>query len=404
MLQSYLQYFKRLKSIYAINCHINPDQSLRFSFVHIHKKGQKLTTSNKAEHILGFDDLEKQLDIQIPVALSITGKGVLSRKVTSIDTQWPENLLEVLPNAKPEQFVGQVFQLYNEAHLSFARKDLVLDIIEQFRALDIHIVHLNVSLLNIQDILPLIDQKDKTLHIGDSVLNLKDQKLQAVAKRSEVVTTTVSIGGEELPSSFLTAFASGFQVLVRIPIVIFNLTKLENWKEDYWFKRWIKIGGWRILIGMFVLLLGNFILFSYFTNKNQKLGLELSFYEKQLAELQVLEIQLQNSESLTGTNNILEHSKTSFYADQIAAIVPPGIQLKELHIFPALNSSKREKEYFSFDKKVIHILGQNNKVMMLNLWIKQLEGLDWVEEVKVLPYKEQNGIGQFDLELLLRTI
>ena len=42
--------------------------------------------------------------------------------------------------------------------------------------------------------------------------------------------------------------------------------------------------------------------------------------------------------------------------------------------------------------------------MMLNLWIKQLEGLDWVEEVKVLPYKEQNGIGQFDLELLLRTI
>lgn len=404
MLQQYFNSITRIHQVYGLECHIKTDQSYSFSYVLLQRKGDQLIQKDKKEGIQNVEEVNHILDKSIPIALTITGKGVLSRAVSTTYDQWADYLSEVLPNAKTEQFIGQVTPLADGVQLSFSRKDLIINIINQLRQESLQIIHFSLGLLNISSVLPLLEQQLNQIPIHQTAFSIEDGKVVSYKKISDIKYCSIVVGGDQFSSQLLPAFSVGFQALLELPIEMYNYEEIQSWKTDYWYEYAVRKGGWGILVSLLVLLLINFGLFSYYDSKNQQLGIELSYYEQQLAEMQLLENQLNNNEKLMGKNNLLDKSKTSFYADQIAAMIPAGISLRKMQIFPAIAKSRREKEYFSFDKKSILLSGENNKVMMLNLWIKQLEGLDWIEEVKVLPYKEQNGVGQFDLELVLSSI
>ena len=104
---------------------------------------------------------------------------------------------------------------------------------------------------------------------------------------------------------------------------------------------------------------------------------------------------------ISGTN-LNKNSKTSFYADQIAASVPKGIQFSVLDIFPLIEKQNnfQENQLQEFKQNIILIKGLSKSSTVYNQWVRKLKKLDWIKTVDHLDYKDvDRNNAEFELRL-----
>jgi len=85
--------------------------------------------------------------------------------------------------------------------------------------------------------------------------------------------------------------------------------------------------------------------------------------------------------------------------DDLASTVPAGIVLNKLEFNPLLNKIQKN-EAITPQKKII-IYGSSTNSLILNQWLNQLAGLNWIEKTNVISYKQndenQQGIFEFEI-------
>ncbi|KAA3641105.1 MAG: hypothetical protein DWQ02_01045 [Bacteroidetes bacterium] len=388
--------------IAAVHVHTRADGTRNFNLIILEQKRHELRISKKAS-ISDIQEISKEIPPNTPLCVVISGKGVLQKSIPSEIRTASKGLNSVLPNASVDEFIVQIMEGFENNWIALVRKDFAEQLIGELQKQKLSIISLDIGVMSIHHIIPILKDKTSVLDIGINELVLLDNKVVAIQAPSSEEISTLDIGGEKIESIYALGFSSAFKTILHLEGEGVGVDEVTQLKEEYLYNKLFRKAGITGLITIFFLLLLNFVLFSYYNNKNAELNSKLGYRQSQLIELQSLKDQLKQKQEFFDQNSVVGSSKLSYYADRLAASLPSGIKLKGLNIFPTTSTKKNDEDkYFRFDTKAIFIKGESNRSNTLNKWIRELEELEWINTVEVLPYSESNkGLGEFELKIII---
>ena len=137
----------------------------------------------------------------------------------------------------------------------------------------------------------------------------------------------------------------------------------------------------------------------------KELKVELTQQQTLLTQRDTLAQQLEQKKAIFGNQMNIGNSKTSFYADQIAASLPPSMQLINMTIYPVIESDTYAVEEKAPRHKTnkINIKGYCQASVFYNDWKRSIQTLSWIKSIENISYQnDQNGTGIFELEITLQ--
>ena len=374
------------------------EEAVHYHLITIQLKGNSLDIINKKHAIPSEEQLFALLPKDIPLALTVSGKGIIHKQLVEQSADWQALLQQSLPNVDSNDFTGQSMSTSEGQLISIIRKTTLDKLLESFDAYPV--VSLATGLPALEACLPLIGNGKYTtstysIEISQNVITSYE------ALQNHAVTQTIDLGGELLNSLLLPAFGTALTTILNPEKQLFSYETIEKKRSGYQHAKLATKIGWTGLGLLLITLLINFMIFAQLNSKNNQLSNEMAYNQLQATEIQQLQKQLDTKTATLSNNQLLAPSKIAYYADEIAQLIPTGILLDQLKIFPPAETSNRQAST-SFSSSSVYIKGSCKNSALLNLWIRQLEGLDWVESLKVLPYRETDkGVGIFELELSL---
>jgi len=364
------------------------------------KKGNVNLVKQQTE-LKVLSELKSFVGDELPISLSISGKGILHKKIektTELDTS--KLFSQAIPNAKASDFYLQICG----TTLSVIRKSVIDELVKEFKELGLPVISVSLGGLAIQSILPLIELEGaSTLHVNEhqfqirgGEINKYDYGLASTLGESE----KLRIGELDVALGIVPAYASAFQQFLLEQVQISNLA-IESEKEEFVHKKVFTKLGWGVLGLFMIVLLANFAAFSFLSSSTDKLLVASSLHQSQLELLDKLQKEVGEKDRFFQNEGWMHASKASFYADRIAATVPTSVLLKTLAVNPINEKETRDLRKQMFDDGLIVIAGSCKRPIDLNGWIKRLKDFAWAKKVNVETYQFDSGekAGNFRIEV-----
>ncbi|TND10232.1 MAG: hypothetical protein FD123_480 [Bacteroidetes bacterium] len=372
-----------------------------FHLVVLQKKGGKVIIETKQENIPGTDALKKQIRPGMPVYLALTGRGLVHKKVSAAASDDARTLLpKVLPNAAPGDFYMQrVNGLNGQAFVSIVRRQTLDPLLEELKPV-CDIVSCSLGALPVAGIAALFEKNEYQFEIEASGQKLvfSNGELGDLQAPETGTNENHKISGEDLPAVLLTAFAAGFGHFSGAGIAA-DVDSLLRGSEEYRQKRLFKAGAGTVLVFILVVLLGNYFAFQHYWDKKAKLETQLALSGGELQRYQALEKNLSEKQQFLESSGLLLASKTSYYADQLAADLPATITFTRLNIAPKQHLNTTDS--IAFRPGIVFAEGLCRQSVELNNWIRLLKEKTWIKNVSLQSYNQAKGEerGEFSLQI-----
>lgn len=398
-------------SVAGLEIILLPDGSYELYLVILKKQKNTLVTENQAEQLHSFAEAKKLIDPKTPVVLIINGKGVIHRKVRRTENDTNASLLsKCLPNAVTTDFALQQLPLNaDEVFVSIIRTDILKDILQQL------IKHQLTSISScflgpfvLTNVLPLLEKEvisHSYVYVHQFRLQFYEQQIISLEVAAEPSMKQYRIGNEQLSARLLTAFAGAVSYFTQNENNISNTELLDELKKEFKQKQKFELRGWAALIITFLILIVNYLFFNYYWTKNKEMNAELELTQVALQRYTKLKSDYDQKRLFLEQNGLLENSRTSYYADQLAKALPASIQFTGLNIHPQKKKKVGEEDNgFFFETKIILISGNCKRNTELNEWMKQMKKQNWVENFTLLNYRQDNANedGVFLIEVKLK--
>ena len=362
-----------------------------YNVVIVEKKNDKVQIVT-SEQGLTAEEFKHKIDKNIPLYLSVDGKGVLHKKVSFDSNENKAQLLaKVLPGADEQQFYIQSAGEF----VSVLRRDVLDVVITEFKKSGYFIVGTALGPFALNSILTLVENKV----LGTSLyqLQINDAKIHALDK-AEASLLKVNIADEQLSASAVVAFASALNYFVNSDS-FFDAEIVQSSANDFKEKRKFVVGGISVLVFFFILMLVNFLVYDSLKNSNNELEAQFKMQEENFNKSEQLKKELDEKIALKEKLGVNGSTRISYYLDAIAASVPAEIQLTELSLNPVDKKIKEDKE-IEYEVNRILISGRCKKSIYYNDWKKDLAKLDWVKNISVVNYIDADDeVGEFILKI-----
>lgn len=390
----------------GIEVHISKDGAYVKSISILKQKNKKVLFAERKQDIK-LEELSAHLPSSLPLHLVITGKGILIRKFIYTENEEAGSVLnKVLPNSAKEDFYLQQFSpdMNNQAFVAVSRINIIADIISAFQNQGYYVLSVVLGPFSILPVLPLINDPGK-----NAALELSSHKIITNNNFIEDIqpSTNISPGHqfkieeEIIEDHHLLSFSSALNAFIKYPM--FKLSTLESLTAksvtEFKSRKAFKTTGVSLLIFFFSMLLINYFLFDHYSKKRESLSGEMLLKQDQLAKVNVLKKQYDEKKAFFEAAGLLNKSKTSFYADQLAKDLPSTMQFTSLNFNPVIKSTD-EEENINFKSRSIIVNGLCKKSFDLNQWIKILKKKSWLKKVTLLNYQQESAQpGEFLIEL-----
>lgn len=363
------------------------------------RKG-KIQLIKKGTSFGSLEEVSTFLEGDIPIALSISGKGILHKRLEKITEPEPSKLLaQAIPNAKASDFYLQTHTNSFYTFISIARKPVVEEIIGQFAALSLHLIAVSFGGMAFVSTIPLLEEVSP-VQAGEHQFELKKKELERYSNNQTPSSTSLLISGESISNAQAIAYSTAFQQFLPFPIEA-EIPALVTAKEEYVQKQVFTKLGWGVLSFFLVLLLANYLVFSHLSKETERLSMATGLQKSQLEQMNRLTKEVGEKEKFFKNEGWMQSSRASFYADRIAETVPESVLLTSLDINPLDQKSSREARKKLFEDGLIVITGHCKRPIDLNGWIKRLKDFTWAQKVDVENYSYDSGdkIGKFRVEM-----
>ena len=333
-----------------------------------------------------------------PVVLSVTGKQVILKEVeASVDEESSILLQKALPGAKMDKFYIQ--QYWNEDHwiLTIIKKDILNAILNDFKTQGFDVVDIILGPLAV---LPFIT--NDRLELPNYNLNVNENKLKIEPVFNDV-GSDLKVEEDAIPFHQIIAFSTAFNFYSKTDY----LDKIEH-QELIKTQEEVKFNVYQIaLLQLFFVL----VLFMAITNYFLSLQYQnaLSDLQSITAEQQVQYTTYENrQQELNQRINVLKitgvssFSKSTFYADKIAELIPKSISLLVLDIGVLSNRMKPETK-LNILKNKIQIKGVASNTLELNEFILKLEKEAWISTSIIENYNQEDreNPGLFEIKITI---
>lgn len=376
---------------------ILPDGSYDMNLVILKKNKQKLVTEKQQQSIDNFEDVAKLIDPKYPVILILNGKGIIHKKVNTVENDTPGMLLnKVLPNANPKEFFIQKTPINEvEVFVSVIRANVINDIIDQL--LKNKITSFSECLLGpfvIADLLPVIGLNavnNEELIIGNFQLKIRKQQIINLTSIEINITQNLVIGEENVPQKLVVAFAAALSYFTGNTQGISNSEKINLLREEFSQKQKFEFRAWVLMIATFLILMVNYFIFNHYWSKSNEMNAQLVSVESALTHYETLKVEFKQKKDFLEQNGLLENSRTSYYMDRLAQNLPLAIQWTDVAINPIKKkNANNESDVLSFENKTITVSGNCQNSNELNNWMKEIKKQNWISAVTMVNYKQEN--------------
>ena len=384
---SALEKYQWLSSCTGMEIHIRPDNSFSCRYCTVSLEKDSLSIDQKQEAEADRTSLFKKVPADKPLAITLTGKGILIKKIAATQEVSSEQLSQYFPNLKAEDFYLQNFQSGNTLYLSIISKQLVDEILQLAEKAGLKILLLSIGPFAVGQVLRQLNSYDHQLVFdGHRILYNKSFEWEEYQYQPGAnAEFPIKIGIEPLKEQFLLAYATAFQLALYERLNAAELevetvkSQLLQFKQDKVFK--FRTGA--LLMLTFLLLLINFLVFNYYNEENAVLLSRVTQNTESTQSLNQLSKDIAMQESLLKKLGWHKGTSYAWISDQLGKSVPAGVSLTELQVNPlnATESNRLRKEVYETGK--IKIKGESRELGPVNEWIYGLKELGWCKQVNL---------------------
>ncbi|WP_448698209.1 hypothetical protein ACFGVR_15430 [Mucilaginibacter sp. AW1-3] len=339
------------------------------------------------------------------ISLNLTGKGILHKQTEKVAGLTPNNFAQLLPNASLQDFYVQNFVSGDRSFISVIRKAEADRIIDQLRQEDLIPVMLSLGPFPVAAILPQLNVYDAEVVFDGHVLN-RDEQSRITAYQSDPSARSpfpLKIESEKIEERLLLAYASAFQLILapRLdPVQAATATTTQAYTDSLARKKLQAYGG-MALIAVFLLLLVNFILFSWVSNDNAQMAYRVSRSAKSTEDIKGIQDQIKVKEQELRILGWDDGTNKAYLLDQMASCLPSEMTWKQVEVNPVdINQSRIQKLLVFKDRQII-VTGLSAKILPVNEWMARLKTQKWVKDIRLENYtlNTEKDSGQFTLTI-----
>jgi Tfp pilus assembly protein PilN len=405
-----LEHITKAKSAAGLEIVIQPDGGYLLHLIVLKKQQSSLLSTIQRSALSSFADAKAAVDAKTPLMIIVNGKGIIHRKVHATEQDQAATLLNKLfPNANAEEFIIQKTPLSTEeAFVSVIRLTAFQALIQELITNGLtNIVACFLGPFVISGILPIAEHSlahSELIEVPNFRLQIHNQQITGIEPTTFTPQGIVKIGSEQFSYELLIPFAAALAYYTNERNDIFNSQALNQLKEEFDQKQKFELRGWILLIATFLILIANYFVFNHYWNLNKEMNTQLESAQAALTRYEKLKVEFDQKQQVLKENGLLENSRTSFYADQLARELPASIQLIGLNIHPLKKKKTGEEDKgFAFENQNILVSGNCQRNTELNDWMKKIKKLSWVQDVTLINYKQdnlkENGIFLIEIQI-----
>jgi Tfp pilus assembly protein PilN len=369
-----------------------------FHVILLQRIGNKLLVQKRFDEFASIDEFPEKIVKAIPVAVVVTGKGVLYRQIQTDEAASSETLLrKILPNVNVNDFFISSVKNGSEHYVSLTRKAGVNNILEKLKKV-CSVISLDVGCQCLSEIKSLLPELS-TIRSGRSVVAFDASRISAIEYLTEESSDAESdfiIGGQNIPNHALTAFSIAFRLVTG------NFQSMENgFKDDFIQRKIFRTTLRAALVLIFLALIINYFAFSHYWNRQQQLEIQLGAGGNQISEVNLLRQQVDTRTTFLQNAGLINNTSFAWYADQLGHNLPEGIRLSQMNFSPRVKMA--EEDSIGFHTNAIEISGNCEESIILNRWIQFLKSEHWITSASIRSYEQgkTDATGKFTLDLRL---
>jgi hypothetical protein len=368
-----------------------------YSLLLLQKTESSLVILEKREGIENLNDFAFLVKKKIPVILTISGLGVLFRKIDGVPSADRDQLItQILPNSNPDAFILQ-YNKNNSGSLfcSLIRKKIVDEICQEFIDFGLFVLDVGIGIFSIAYLITMFEEGTSKVNTQEYKLVFKGEELVDYTKMKNKQNNIYSLGGLEIEGDYLAGFANVFRFIVlrvrtcHLALLINQETELKSYKL---IRKYVRL----FIAAMFVILIANYILQFNLDRKISKADTELFESRELLNEHINLVMLLNKKKEAVSALGISTERFVSVIIDKMGQELPSSVYLSEIIFNPRM---KKAKEGKLFPNNTLVVTGKSSNVKDLNTWISKIEKIEKVKTVKLTDYlfEKKEELAEFNL-------
>lgn len=398
-----LEQYTRINQAAGISLMIAQDGSYQINCCSLVAEGNQLDIEQKLTQVSSLEELKKKLPAKLPIALNLSGKGVLVKQVEKQEEITATNFSIVLPNASSENFYVQNFVSGNKSFVALIRKAEADKWISRINALGLNCFTLSLGIFPVQHMLSQLNEYGSEIILDghqikrDEQHNWETYRYQA----GQQAPFPVKLAGEKIDEKLILPYAAAFQLMLsaRLELIQADVPALARTLAQTLSKSKLKAAGVVALGIFFALLLINFVLFSYYDAAVNKLAQLVSQSVQSTTDLQSLNQQIKDQETklqLIGWEN---NKGKAVMMDQIAQCLPSDVKWQQAGIdAPEITTGQTAT---TFENRTIRINGSSPQITAVNEWLARLRAKSWIRQAQLDSYNfnQEQNTGLFSLTI-----
>jgi len=400
---SKLDSYYRLNKVAGIQIHLGNDGH-GIQLCAVEANGNQLDITKKISGLSALAQLKEHLPSKAVVALNLSGKGILQKRIDKIESIDANAFSKVLPNAKVGDFYIQNFISGEHSFVSVVRKSEADRWIGQLKELSFQPILLSLGVYPVDHIIPQLNVYEQEAVIGGYEIQRNERGEWLDVKPVDGKPSfAVKLGSEKIDDQLLIPYASAFQVVMagKLDPIVAQAEELNQMLQSKLAEQKLKVRGAIVLAVVFTLLLGNFILLSWLNSSNTALSEQVGKSAETTSNQQEIAGRIKEKEALLHTLGWDGGINKSALIDQVASLLPPEIKLSEIAVNPVdIAGSRLQKGVVFYDRKIV-ISGNSEKIVPVNEWIARIQTRPWAKHIRLenFAYNNELNTGQFTISI-----
>jgi heme exporter protein D len=371
-------------------------EGITYHLAVLQRKGNKAAVAALERNIAAEAELAKLIDTRTPVALIVTGKGIINRRYSgNSDAADDAVIRNILPNSVAGELLLSRFASGEDGlMLSVARKESVNAIAARLKNLSVVSVLLGPCVT--LTMLDLFGSIGSELICANHVFRFGEGAVHEVLHTSRGDHGYITLDGECIPEENVVSFAGALQGLTYTSAIPGEAAGFAERRKNFMrMKRYGAFVKSSVALTLLILLI-NFFLFMHLRNIKAELESDPRIHAESMQRFHDLNEKVTANREFFAASGLLGSASFPWLADQLAMNVPQDIVLSGVELAPSETFDREDT--IGFRPDVILIRGSCAESSSLNSWLKLLQREEWVSSAVITGYSR----GTFQLELTVR--
>ena len=398
-----LEQYYRIREAAGVHIQVKPDGNIVVQICSVLAQGNKLQVNQKITDLTTIDDLKKHLSPRSAIALNLSGKGVLQKRIEKTLEIGPQTFHQILPNGNYEDFYVQNFISGEYSFVSLIRKNDADKWLSELKNLEFVPLMLSLGPFAMDLVISQLNIYEQDFQINGYRIK-RDQSGQwtdCQAGGGLAATLPVKLASEKIDEKLIIPYAAAFQLVLsgQIEAIRAAVESLESDLQDKLSANKRKVLLASGLILLFIALVVNFIVYSSLNSANIELSSRLSSYQQDTHNLAQLNERVKAKEARLTRLGWDGGVNKSILIDRVAALLPSEVTLQEIDVNPAQPDKSHSGKALLFEARKMKIRGISERILPVNEWVARIKTQNWVKNVRLedFIYNNELNSGQFTI-------